>query len=447
MRLFHLNWHRRQYMASDKPTPDVDGKPLSSNHLDLLENLDSTVKNIISKVTGSGFSIWIVGGAVRDSLSKIPIQDIDLASNATPSQLMEIFPSSIPTGIEFGTVTIPSAGDFGDIEITTLRKDGTYLDRRRPETVRFGTSLSDDLNRRDFKINAMAIDPIKLLFYDPHGGQKDLESGILSAVGDASQRLEEDGLRIMRAYRFMCHNSGPFTPDQNLSQALINSVEFLNSISRERIWMEFSTLLSYQNVSKVLQRMVDDGVMNYVIPECNDVSGVDNCNFEGISDYNLIIGRLSLLLKSFDEESVTKILKELLVSNKIRNSVISITKRIGIIPNTESNGCLRRYRIELGEDLIPQMSAERGHSVEESDKLRTALSLLPALSGGNEPLVSGTEILSRLGIEPGPLLGEIKQWLFRIQVEYDISDSDSVWDKANSLGFIDKPLGEHRMWV
>lgn len=434
-------------MTSDEPTPDVDGEPLSSIHMDLIENLDSNLKTTISKISESGFSIWIVGGAVRDSLSKISLHDFDLATNATPSQLMQIFPSAIPTGIAFGTITIPSVGDFGDIEITTLRKDGTYLDRRRPESVRFGFSLLEDLNRRDFKINAMAIDPVNLLFYDPHGGQKDLESGILSAVGEASQRLGEDGLRIMRAYRFMCHDSGPFIPDQNLSEALINSVENLNSISRERIWMEFSTLLSYQNVSEVLQRMVDDGVMNYVIPGCDDVSGVDNCNFEGISDNSLIIGRLSLLLKSFDEESVTQILKELLVSNKVRNSVISITKRIGIIPNTESKGCLRRYRTGLGEDLIPQISAERGHSVEESDKLRTALSLLPALSGGNKPLVSGSEILSRLKIEPSPLLGEIKQWLFRIQVEYDIPDSDSVWEKAESLGFINKPLGEHRMWV
>ncbi|MBA40424.1 MAG: hypothetical protein CMB17_00835 [Euryarchaeota archaeon] len=434
-------------MTSDEPTSGVDGKSLCSTHIDLLENLDSTLKMIISKISESGFSIWIVGGAVRDSLSEISLHDFDLASDATPSQLMQIFPSSIPTGIAFGTITIPSQGDFGDIEITTLRKDGTYFDRRRPESVRFGTSLLEDLNRRDFKINAMAIDPINLLFYDPHGGRKDLESGILSAVGEASQRLEEDGLRIMRAYRFMCHDSGPFIPDENLSQALIDSVQNLDSISRERIWMEFSTLLSYQNVSEVLQRMVDDGVMNYVIPGCNDVLGIDNCNFEGITGYNLMIGRLSLLLKSFDEETVTQILNELLVSNKVRNSVTSIRKRIGIIPNTESKGCLRRYRIALGGDLVAQMSAERGNSLEESDKLRTELSLLPPLSGGNEPLVSGSDILSRLEIEPGPLLGEVKQWLFRIQVENDISDSDSVWEKAESLGFIDRPLGEHRMWV
>ena len=137
----------------------------------------------------------------------------------------------------------------------------------------------------------------------------------------------------------------------------------------------------------------------------------------------------------------------ILFSNKVRNSVISIRKRIGITPNTESKGCLRRYKIALGQDLIPQLSAERGHSLKKSDNLRTELGQLPPLSGGNEPLVSGSDIISRLGIEPSPLLGEIKQWLFRIQVENDLPDSDSVWKKAISLGFIDRPLGEFRMWV
>ena len=434
-------------MTSDVPTSDVDGKTLSPIHVDLLDNLDRNLKMVISRISESGYSIWIVGGAVRDSLSGISLHDVDLASNATPSQLMQIFPSSIPTGIAFGTITIPSKGDFGDIEITTLRKDGTYLDRRRPESVRFGTSLLEDLNRRDFTINAMAIDPVNLLFYDPHGGKEDLESGILSAVGVPSERLEEDGLRIMRAYRFMCHDSGPFTPNESLSQALINSVKNLDSISKERIWMEFSTLLSYKTVSRILQRMINDGVMNFVIPGCDEVSGLDDCNFEGIGNYNLMIGRLSLLLKSFDEEDTIKILNELLVPNKVRNSVISIRKRIGITPNIESKGCLRRYRTALGEDLIPQLSAERGYSQKKTDQLRVELSLLPPLSGGNEPLISGTDILSRLDIEPSPLLGEIKQWLFRIQVENDIRDSDSVWQKAESLGFIDKPLGEFRMWV
>ena len=436
-------------MTSDGPTADVEGKSLSLAHKFLLENLDSQLEMIITKISQSGFSIWIVGGAVRDSLSNIPLHDIDLASDATPSQLMEIFPppASIPTGIDFGTITLRSNGKFGDIEITTLRKDGTYLDRRRPESVRFGTSLLEDLNRRDFKINAMAIDPVNSLFYDPHGGEIDLNSGVLSAVGEPSERLKEDGLRIMRAYRFMCHDSGPFIPDEILSKALVDSVEYLASIPRERIWMEFRTLLTYGNVSNVIQRMIDDGVMEFVIPSCSSVLSVDECYFEGISKYNLMIGRLSLILKSIDDGKVVGILNKLMVSNKIRDAVISIRERIGITPNPESKGCLRRYRMALGDDLIPQLSADRGYSTEVSDKLRTELKNLAPLVGGNEPLVNGDQILSRLEIEAGPLLGEIKQWLFRIQVEYDLPDANSVWEKAESIGFQGQPLGEYRMWV
>ena len=160
-----------------------------------------------------------------------------------------------------------------------------------------------------------------------------------------------------------------------------------------------------------------------------------------------MIARLSLLLKSVDEENVEEILNQLLVPNKVRNSVISIRGRIGITPNPESKGCLRRYRMELSDDLFSQLSAERGFSVQISDELRNALSVLPPLVGGIEPLISGNEIISRLGIEPSPLLGQLKQWLFRIQVENDLPDSNSIWEKVESLGFKDQPLGEYRMWV
>ncbi len=434
-------------MDSDSPSSDIEGISLCHIHLNLLKNLESSVKMIFSNISESGFSIWIVGGAVRDSLVNITVNDIDLATDATPSQLMEIFPSSIPTGVNFGTITIPSVGKFGDIQITTLRTDGSYLDGRRPESVRFGTSLLEDLNRRDFKINAMAIDPINLQFYDPHNGRGDLDSGILSAVGDPFERLDEDGLRILRAYRFMCHDSGPFKPDENLGKALVDSVGNLGSISRERIWMEFSKILTYSNVYHVLQKMVEDGVMDFVIPGCTDILSVDDCYIEGISRYDLMIARLSLLLKSVEEENVEEILNQLLVPNKVRNSVISIRGRIGIKPDPESKCCLRRYRMELGDDLLSQLSAERGFSAQISDELRNALSDLPPLVGGLEPLISGNEIISRLGIEPSPLLGQLKQWLFRIQVENDLPDSNSIWQKVESLGFNGQPLGEYRMWV
>ena len=156
--------------SAPPPSSDVDGWPLSEVHIHLLKNLHTQVSTIISEFSKHGFSIWIVGGAVRDSFANIPLHDVDLATDAIPSKVLEILPNAIPTGVDYGTVTIPSTEGSGEIEITTLRKDGTYLDRRRPESVRFGTSLAEDLQRRDFTINAMAIDPVHLIFYDPHGG-------------------------------------------------------------------------------------------------------------------------------------------------------------------------------------------------------------------------------------------------------------------------------------
>ena len=151
-------------------SPEAGGSPLSSKHQELLGVLNQDIKDVISKFSEEGFSIWIVGGAVRDSVIGLPLNDIDLATNATPSEVLKLIPSAIPTGMEFGTVTLPSNQYSGKIEITTLRKDGTYRDGRRPESVRFGSSLMEDLQRRDFTVNSMAIDPINRLFYDPHGG-------------------------------------------------------------------------------------------------------------------------------------------------------------------------------------------------------------------------------------------------------------------------------------
>ena len=433
--------------SAPPPSSDVTGIALSQPHLDLLEGLDSTIYGLISTFSDGGFSIWIVGGAVRDTIAGIPLHDIDFATNATPTQVVEMIPSAIPTGLAFGTVTIPLQKGVGKIEITTLRKDGTYLDGRRPESVRFGTSLAEDLLRRDFTVNAMAIDPVHGLFYDPHEGVKDLFSGKLSAVGNPNERLQEDGLRIMRAYRFMGHPSGPFVPDKDLSDALVDCVDCLSPVARERIWVEFSKILSFPKVFDVLQRMVDDGAMEYVSPSVSKISDVDACFFDDVNQNSLMIGRLSLLLQQLDDDGTREILDGLRVSNKVRDTVLQIKERIGILPNPESKGCLRRYRMALGEDLESQLSADRGFNQAATDDLRAALDILPHLQGGTAPLVDGDEILLRLGITPGPSLGSIKKWLFRIQVEYDLIDSEAVWAKAESLGFNGEPVGEFEMWV
>ena len=136
----------------------------------------------------NGFKAYIVGGFVRDSLLGIPNNDIDLTTNATPEQVMALFPKTVPTGLKHGTVTIIEDGE--DFEITTFRQDGEYIDGRRPENVIFTSSIKEDLSRRDFTINAMAMD-INGNIIDPFNGREDLKNGIIRAVGEP-KRFTED---------------------------------------------------------------------------------------------------------------------------------------------------------------------------------------------------------------------------------------------------------------
>ena len=179
---------------------DLDGIKCSEQTNHFLDNLPKDLIEIINKVSQKNGGVWIVGGAVRDWMLGQNPGDIDLAVDLIPEEMLEIFKDAILTGEEFGTVSI--RGENCLYQATTLRTDGEYSDGRRPENVTWGMSLKQDLERRDFTINAMALDVGRRLLYDPHNGRIDLSRGIIRAVGNAHQRLAEDGLRIMRAYRF-----------------------------------------------------------------------------------------------------------------------------------------------------------------------------------------------------------------------------------------------------
>ena len=143
---------------------------------------------IMKRLIENGFKAYIVGGFVRDSLLGIPNNDIDLTTNATPEQVMALFPKTVPTGIKHGTVVVIENGE--EFEITTFRQDGEYTDGRRPDTVLFSTSITDDLSRRDLTINAMAMD-INGNIIDPFNGREDLKNGIIRAVGEPKKGLQK----------------------------------------------------------------------------------------------------------------------------------------------------------------------------------------------------------------------------------------------------------------
>ena len=169
---------------------------------DPLNLLTSEDKLVLKRLRNEG-EAWIVGGWVRDALLGKLSPDLDIATTLTPDQLKILFPRSLPIGEDYGTVIVRlDNGGEGEWEVTTLRKEGNYGDGRRPDNVIFGMDIELDLARRDFTINAMAIDKNGKII-DLFEGQKDLRADVLRAVGDAKERISEDGLRIMRAYRFL----------------------------------------------------------------------------------------------------------------------------------------------------------------------------------------------------------------------------------------------------
>lgn len=218
-------------------------------------------KNIIEKLEQSGYEAYIVGGCVRDSILGKEPMDWDITTSASPSQTKEIFSHTIDTGIEHGTVTVMM--DRKPFEVTTYRVDGAYEDHRRPNEVQFTKSLKEDLLRRDFTINAMAYNEKRGLV-DIYGGMDDLEEGVIRCVGVASQRFDEDALRILRALRFQAQLD--FEIETETKKAIKKQAKYLRDISAERIRVELDKLLVSDHPEKLVNAY-KLGVTAVILPE------------------------------------------------------------------------------------------------------------------------------------------------------------------------------------
>ncbi len=231
-------------------------------------NIDNASKTALERLWQAGFAAWLVGGCVRDYLLGLQPKDMDITTSATPEQTKEVFADclSIDTGIKHGTVTVCVAGEF--LEITTYRIDGLYLDGRRPENIIFTDSLREDLARRDFTINAMAYAPGQEL-QDFFGGRRDLEQGLIRAVGNAEQRFQEDALRILRAMRFASVLG--FEIEENTARAMVAQCELLRNLSAERIFSELKKILCGKAVRPVLLKYAP--VLDIILPELSAMRG------------------------------------------------------------------------------------------------------------------------------------------------------------------------------
>lgn len=272
--------------------------------------LDPGAAALLNALHAAGYAAYAVGGCVRDSLLGRTAHDWDLCTSALPQQVMELFGAAqcIPTGLQHGTVTIKYGGQL--YETTTFRTEGSYTDGRHPDEVQFVPDVREDLARRDFTINAMAYNEAEGLV-DPFGGQKDLQNGLLRAVGEPQQRFTEDALRILRLYRFAARFG--FVLDAATARAARQLAPHLDCISAERIQEELAKLLAAPQPGAYLEPAVLAVVLPELTPAALEAAKpvVDACP---AGEENLPV-RWAALLGALGETDTRRVLKRLRCSN------------------------------------------------------------------------------------------------------------------------------------
>ena len=326
--------------------------------------MDEGAAELLDTLHRAGYAAYVVGGCVRDSLLGLTPHDWDLCTSALPQQGMELFGAEkcIPTGLQHGTVTVKQGG--GLYEITTFRTEGTYTDGRHPDEVHFVPDVREDLARRDFTINAMAYNAKEGLI-DPFGGQADLQSGILRAVGVPHQRFTEDALRILRLYRFAARFG--FAIDPPTAQAAQELCAHLDCVSVERIEEELAKLLSAPAPAAYL----DEKILGVVLPELSPEAlaaakpVVDACP----AGERALPVRLAALLLSLGEDGTRCTLRRLRCSNDcIEETAVLVREAVPGVPvslNIYARRLLGKYNLctvqrlaALGTALQPEHAAD-----------------------------------------------------------------------------------------
>lgn len=326
--------------------------------------MDEGAAELLDTLHRAGYAAYVVGGCVRDSLLGLTPHDWDLCTSALPQQGMELFGAEkcIPTGLQHGTVTVKQGG--GLYEITTFRTEGAYTDGRHPDEVHFVPDVREDLARRDFTINAMAYNEKEGLV-DPFGGQADLQSGILRAVGVPHQRFTEDALRILRLYRFAARFG--FAIDPPTAQAAQELCAHLDCVSVERIEEELAKLLSAPAPAAYL----DEKILGVVLPELSPEAlaaakpVVDACP----AGERALPVRLAALLLSLGEDGTRRTLRRLRCSNAcIEETAVLVREAVSGVPvslNIYARRLLGKYNLctvqrlaALGTALQPERSAD-----------------------------------------------------------------------------------------
>lgn len=422
---------------------------------------DKYADEIIDILNESGYEAYYVGGCVRDALLGVQPGDFDITTNAKPDETAEVFSQKgyriVETGLKHGTISIIC--DKRPYEVTTFRVDGEYVDGRHPESVRFVSSLREDLARRDFTVNAMAYHP-KMGIVDYFGGQEDIVKRVIRCVGEPVKRFEEDALRILRALRFAGRLG--FSIEERTSAAVNECRELLKKISAERIYSELCNILLTDSAADILEKYVD--VFGVFIPELMMMVGFEQKTKWHVYDVfkhtmvalknspkDLIV-RLAVLFHDVGKPHVCvedaegfrhfrghqkvscelagEILRRLRADNKTRERVCKLILHHDDRIPVEETAVLRLMR-RMGEDTIRSIEVEKADNSAQNpdmvygrfvdlgkieklyEKLKKKDDLCLKLSDLD---ISGSDVIS-CGVKAGPKVGEVLEALLEEVIE------------------------------
>ncbi|HEX9009215.1 MAG TPA: CCA tRNA nucleotidyltransferase [Holophagaceae bacterium] len=415
---------------------------------------------------GPDAQLALVGGAVRDELLGRPHADWDLATALLPEVVMARARTAglrvIPTGLQHGTVTVIL--DDEPVEITTFRSDGDYLDGRRPETVRLGVSLAEDLARRDFTINAMAQPLAGGDLVDPHGGQADLREGVVRAVGDPLRRFAEDGLRPLRACRFAAQLG--FRIDPATLAAIPARLGVARKVAVERVFVELTKLLTGIRPEIGLERLRESGLLELWLPELLPMKGCGQNRHHryDVWDHTLEVVRLAppdpalrwaallhdagkpgtrtdtggeVHFYGHEEHSLEiagAILGRLKVGHALAKEVLALVRHHGVHPEPGwSDAACRRFLKRLADDGLAlerwaafRLADQRAKGIDDPEREPrhgAVVARLGALAAARPPLrardlaLDGEALMALAGRKGGPWLGELQARLLEAVLE------------------------------
>jgi poly(A) polymerase/tRNA nucleotidyltransferase (CCA-adding enzyme) len=436
------------------------------------------VKSVIQNLEKAGFEAYIVGGCVRDFLLGREPKDWDATTNAKPEEIQKVLPDSFYEN-NFLTVTARTGSKdekLAEVEITTYRLEAKYSDKRHPDQVRYAEKLEDDLSRRDFTVNAMAMDEKKKVI-DLFGGQKDLDKKIIRTVGNPEERFNEDALRMLRAVRFA--TTLGFEIEKETAAAIKKNCIWLEAISQERIRDEFVKIIMADRAAEGIELLRELGLLKYIIPELLENYGVaqnkhhiydcyqhavKSLEYTAKKKYNMYVRIAALLhdiakprVKAGEGNEATfynheivgakvtfQILNRLKFSKKEVEKITKLVRYHLFYYNVDEVGesSVRRLVKNMGpenmEELLQVRQADRiGSGVPKAEpyKLRHLKYLIDKVS--QDPIsakmlkINGNDLMSILKIKPGPRIGQILDVL----LGYVLDDP-----KRNTKEFLEKEV-------